>query len=325
MTGPTQSFDPNAPDILLYEHFWRVQKQFLARQRKAFEEVETLYHYTTAEGFKSILDGREFWATHIAHLNDSSELEYGLTLLKDRLGVLEAVRPNEYVRLFVERAREQFRHAAVMLFRAYVVCFCENGNLLSQWRGYASGGGGYSIGLSRHLESPILSNGEANLIEKHGLVQLRKILYDGSEQTRLLDELLIGLVPIFEQYGAIMHRERFRVEIVDNAVMQLQTVLADLLPCFKNPSFREEQEWRYVYFAERHPVPNERFRIRNGSFVPYIPLRLLDSENGPLRVAQAFCGPTLNPELAIWTVHELAGSLGYTNVDVRPSGIPLRF
>jgi hypothetical protein len=325
MTEQTLPYDPDAPDIRLHEHFLGVQDRFRARHDKALADIAKLYHYTTAEGFKSILEGREFWATHVAHLNDSSELEYGLNLLHSRLDVLANDRQNKYVNAFIDAAHEQFHFSVGLLFAAYVVCFCENGNLLSQWRGYGSGGGGYSIGLSPHRTSADRLDGEARVLDDHGLLHLRQVIYDESEQKSLLDDLLAGLVPILERHGPVMHPERFREEIVEYAVMRMQMALADLLPCFKNPSFEEEQEWRYVYFATRYPVPNQRFRVRNGNFVPFLPLRLLGKENGPLQVSKVFCGPTLNSHLTANTVHELTEALGHTGVEVLPSGIPLRF
>ncbi len=36
-----------------------------------------LYHYTTAEGFRGIIESQELWATSIYHLNDWTEFEHG--------------------------------------------------------------------------------------------------------------------------------------------------------------------------------------------------------------------------------------------------------
>lgn len=118
MTEQTPPYDPDAPDIQLHEHFLGVQDRFRARHDKALADVEKLYHYTTAEGLKSILEGREFWATHVAHLNDSSELEYGLNLLRSRLGVLENERQNKYVNAFIDAAHKHLQFSAGLLFAA---------------------------------------------------------------------------------------------------------------------------------------------------------------------------------------------------------------
>ncbi|MEM5425095.1 DUF2971 domain-containing protein [Paraburkholderia ferrariae] len=322
MIDQTLPYNPKAPDILLHEHWLAVRERFLARHEKALADVGTLYHYTTADGLKSILASRDFWATSITHLNDSSELEYGLNLFLHRVAKLKDERKNEAVSQFAAAIDERFKFPTGLLFPAYVVCFCENGNLLSQWRGYGSGGGGYSIGLSPAVGATL--EGKSMTLDQ-GILHLRQVIYDTSEQAALLDELLHGLVPVLEQCGASMHPEQFRVEVMEAVIIDLQMHLADLLPCFKSHTFSEEQEWRYIYFASREPMRNRQFRVRDGNFVPYVSLRLLDADQGPLEVSEVVCGPTLNSELSTRTVWQLTNAYGHENVSVLASGIPLRF
>src|SRR5690349_17642809 len=44
----------------------------------------TLWHYTTAAGLLAILKSDRLWASSAAMLNDSSEIEYGISLLQER-------------------------------------------------------------------------------------------------------------------------------------------------------------------------------------------------------------------------------------------------
>ncbi|MFM0224838.1 DUF2971 domain-containing protein [Paraburkholderia dipogonis] len=325
MREPTLSYDPNAPDIVLHEHCQAIQSQFLTRHETALVDVDALYHYTTAEGFQSILSGRSFWATDISHLNDSSELEYGCDLFAMRLGVLKDKWANDFVSHFVDGMMKQLRLPSGLVFQAYVVCFCTNGNLLSQWRGYGSGGGGYSIGLSPHKKTGAQLGGNAFVLDDGGVVHLRQVIYDPVEQVTLFDKLLEGIAEVLAQHGQSMRWEEFREKVLQDALMRAQIVLADLLPCFKSHAFSEEKEFRYIYFAHTYPLKNQRFRIRHGSFVPYVPLNLLDLQKGPLRVSRVYCGPTLNASLTMHTVSQLVGSLGHSDVDVCESDIPLRF
>jgi hypothetical protein len=41
-----------------------------------------LYHYTTAEGLCGILESRQLHATHTSHLDDPSEVDTGLQVLR---------------------------------------------------------------------------------------------------------------------------------------------------------------------------------------------------------------------------------------------------
>ena len=47
--------------------------------------VQCLYHYTSLEGFQSIMQKRDFWISNIRYMNDSHEFENGKTICKDCL------------------------------------------------------------------------------------------------------------------------------------------------------------------------------------------------------------------------------------------------
>src|SRR5213596_1788937 len=63
----------------------------------------------------------------------------------------------------------------------YITSFCESGDQLGQWRGYANRGGGYAIGLE--VKSSQIINDEV------GFYAL-KVLYDRGEQRKLLNAIL---------------------------------------------------------------------------------------------------------------------------------------
>ena len=39
-----------------------------------------LYHYTTAEGLRGIIEDKAIWASDYRFLNDATEFEYGMSL-----------------------------------------------------------------------------------------------------------------------------------------------------------------------------------------------------------------------------------------------------
>ena len=75
------------------------EKKLKAWSKDAFKaldvthKVETpLYHYTTAAGLQGILRDQAFWCTSIFHLNDPSELEYGISLVRGMFGAKARLR-----------------------------------------------------------------------------------------------------------------------------------------------------------------------------------------------------------------------------------------
>jgi hypothetical protein len=92
--------------------------------------MSRLYHYTSVNGLRGIIDSGNIWATHLGFLNDLSE---GRAALED-----EAYRA---------RLAETDRRSPL-----FIASFCrhqephqQKNGLLSQWRGYAGEGGGYCV------------------------------------------------------------------------------------------------------------------------------------------------------------------------------------
>jgi hypothetical protein len=106
-----------------------------------------LFHYTAAEGLKGIIENNELWASSAYFLNDSTEVIYGYGLLKEALVEWIANNPRPEVSLSLEIARDFRRSFDEDLLNVgnirpiYLACFCEQDNLLSQWRTYGQSGG----------------------------------------------------------------------------------------------------------------------------------------------------------------------------------------
>jgi len=62
-----------------------------------------LYHYTTADGLKGIIEKNELWATSAYFLNDSAEITYGYGLL-----ILSRVHRDMYNPIKAANRRDRF-------------------------------------------------------------------------------------------------------------------------------------------------------------------------------------------------------------------------
>jgi hypothetical protein len=136
-------------------------------------EPTTLYHYTNAAGLLGILKpsfssweddntnlvpqltkAAQLRASDVRYMNDSQELKFGARYFAPRLAqaATDESLPDD-TRRACEGLAAFFLKADVFdwALRCFAACFCDNGDLLSQWRGYArgAGGGGYAIGFNR--------------------------------------------------------------------------------------------------------------------------------------------------------------------------------
>jgi hypothetical protein len=198
-----------------------------------------LYHYTNAEGLYGILRTRTIWATHFDFLNDRSEFSYAFEILKERLTAQAGADASAKLIPALDKWPN-------LMGPHYVASFCEDGDLLSQWRGYAQTNDGYAIGF------------KSGNLSKRG-PDLAQLIYPRAEQTRFLDSLLSFAI-------------KASVDLDDAG--QLTLISAALgspimhLYRFKHELFSGEREWRLI--GRLKDGATERFRTAHGHFVPYI-------------------------------------------------------
>jgi hypothetical protein len=252
---------------------------------------EFLYHYTSQDGLLGIIESRSLRATNISYMNDATEFDLSLGLLRDCLS--DRQRMGGY--FAKERARVLWQIVNKITGSSIcITCFCEQGDLLSQWRGYSGGGSGYSLGFETSKLKELAS--------QSGFL-LGKCIYDPDLQTHIVKELVEyvladaapGKSPDVKDLVALLKYGAF----------------------FKNPSFAQEQEWRLV-----SALPTDiHFRKGKSMIIPYTVLDISAANN--LCIQHAFVGPCPNMALA---TRSAGGMLMSNNVivTVHPSSIPFR-
>lgn len=277
----------------------------------------TIHHYTTTEGLMGIIESDEFWATDLNYMNDTSELSYARHLIANVLEDLRADVVAGPVQILYERAARILEPSYRMY---YGVCFCEESDLLSQWRAYGARGGGFAVGL------------QADEIGLRSDVPLcvRKVIYDPDQQRRLVEatltrtgELLLRLAPEPEPANA--------EQVVPIIAHFLDDHLAEFTFIFKNPAFREEKEWRVILPILPYEVNDAwrhaRFRNSGGMLVPFVSLKVgpaVGPNAGRLPLARIVLGPTVDPKLTKDAVDGLLRKYEFNRVEILSSAIPLR-
>ncbi len=111
-----------------------------------------IFHYTTVDGLRGIIERNYLQASSAYFLNDSSEITYGSRVVCDALKEWQSKNRYRRAPLAIQLARELQELFArdvpgeTRMRPVYVACFCEDDNLLSQWRAYGQAGG-YSLGF----------------------------------------------------------------------------------------------------------------------------------------------------------------------------------
>ena len=299
-----------------------------------------LYHYTTADGLKGIVEKNELWATSAYFLNDSAEITYGYGLLKKVLDdwLVKNPRPEESLTLGLARnLRNWFGEDLLkrnVIQPIYLACFCEDDNLLSQWRAYGQSGG-YSLGFRYPADDFLTGQGfkpEPNTYTSKWV----KVEYDRDEQAKKCAAILDPVLAIFDDPDTT----RAMVTVGDHPQVGYSKILSALIDMlleeivgFKNKAFDIEKEWRVVVRQReltkqgtddggKTPLP-VHFLISKGTLIPYVKLIPTDPAK-KLPIACVRTGPTLDKTTAGMAVSMMLVRNGFS-AGVQGSDISVRF
>jgi hypothetical protein len=186
----------------------------------------SVYHYTTFETLKSILDTKSLHLSYIACLNDYTEFEAAIHFFCDKLRSSEKNRQKyQEVIKFIEEKLLQVKRNNYCVFSC-----CLEKDLLSQWRAYSDDGHGLTIGFDAKVIKAIC--------DQNGFFFGKCFYFEASKEDKLKKIIL---------------EFRQRLDNHDNQknINDFFTVSICLFALFfKNEHFREEKEVRIVTPAD---------------------------------------------------------------------------
>lgn len=225
---------------------------------------QLLYHYCNADTFHSICTNKTLRFSDIFSSNDSMEFHWGYKIWEKAANKIYEKVSHE----FLDKV-DEIVGGSKLMSNYLISCFSLEGDVLSQWRGYANDGSGYCIGFdANHLL---------------GLpARPLDVLYDENKQ---IDEVCEILLKIYENERDLQESDKYGVEF-----LEFCTLLGANLTAFKNTAFKEENEVRLthliyfeksnnflkatdsngVYFNNEIEGNEIKFRMVSGIPVPYI-------------------------------------------------------
>lgn len=186
--------------------------------------MESVYHYCSVDTFLKIIQNKSLRLTDIGKSNDYEERVYIEKKIHEELfRQLEnelSIKEFENVLKVEEKCRNMLREDVIL----YAMCFSEEKDLLSQWRGYANNGSGVAIGFSKNILDLVNK-------EPYGLT-FKPICYQEEQQNIVAMEqvkTIINTMQIKNTFAAFS-------EVYENEIANIG--------CMKAPEFSEEKEWR---------------------------------------------------------------------------------
>ena len=255
-----------------------------------------LFHYTTLNGVQGIIESKTLRLTKAAYLNDRSELKHAITLFQQvaRSHVANlATDKADVCDLLLDAAQQldSFQHTNICL-----ASFCENGDLLSQWRGYGGSGAGVALGFSGQALERVNQTGWAKLL---------RCIYHPAEQIAVIRDLVYILCNSYEVCKSGQPPES-NASIRKDLIGYFNTTFLQVAPVLKNHHFAEEREWRIVTMPRKSTDLKFRALVSNERVTQYYVHDLGPVISGNYDfLSTVVIGPTLEPQLisdAIWTL-----------------------
>ncbi len=286
------------------------RKQFITEDLPIF-----LYHYTSIENFKGIVDSKKIWATAADYfLNDPTEI----TIFKSIAPKILEERKKDFIgkKELYEKCKKIIESSDTGKEYQFVCSFTEEGDLLSQWRAYCPKGG-VSIGFF----VPQISGNDQYLEIKNGSPHnyyyvhenyIYKCIYDTQKQERKINDLLDFLV---------QHADVGKGQLVGFINKMIQTFSYS----FKHKSFKEEKEWRLCCFA-LSDEKQIKYRIKDSMLIPYLPFGIVDKENRSI-ISRIIVGPSRDKEKLKSSILSYSNNSGVTlsSQDIEFTQTPYQF
>lgn len=159
------------------------------------QQPQVIYHYCDVHQFMSIVTNGVIWLTDLFQTNDARE---GYEFVEAVWAVLEEEGTERTV---FEQWRDNFLNIHDFT-QGYGFCMSEVGDLLSQWRGYAQNGEGYSIGFDK--EKLDARSKEKNAKSKGTVLILKKVEYELDKQKDIVRDIAKHIPGILRD-GALLH------------------------------------------------------------------------------------------------------------------------
>lgn len=248
-----------------------------------------IYHYTNVQGLLGIINSMEMWATDILFLNDAAEYKYAKNLIHKKFRDLFKFEKNanKFLYNFVNRSH------IINEYQIFVCSFSEDGNLLSQWRGYCPQNNGFSIGFDFNK---IMSHLKQN---KSNEFFLAPCIYDDEYQNELFDALkkdtFENIIEILDDQ--INNKDNRSSDLFNEKYHNFTKLFLHLCSIIKHPAFAEEKEWRLFDISKRTEKNFINYRDGINTVIPFKKFNF-SSTLIQCPIKEVYIGPNPNKKLA---------------------------
>jgi hypothetical protein len=272
----------------------------------------TVWHYTSGPGLISIIESGSIYATQVACLNESTEIRYAASKVREALTELlptltDGNPETQFVKTFIEGLTDTDSIPNNNRLPYFVSCFSSLRDDLSQWRSYGGGENGYAIGIKVR-----------DLWQLNSLVA--QVVYDADVHAQLAKQVADATVGFY--LGGLEANVPKWNEVFLNS---WDYALTQIAPVVKDPGFELENEVRVIHQLQEVELPELRILQRKTMMSRHLPMKFR-STNTPdsslLPIQEVIVGPSRHKEISRISVDSLLVRHGYPTDLVKVSKRP---
>lgn len=232
------------------------------------EDLLLVYNYVSFSTFKKIVENKSLLLNNVRTSNDSTELQlqYGVILKAieseyirkyKKVKYLENIKVDNFMDL-VKKKTEHIVLSQKYLHTQYALCFSNDGDLLSQWRGY-----GQSYYLNKELSLDNNKVGKQIKEQDMNICSGISIGFDRDELSKITEKLGINFQRV--RYTDKQHLSFIKEDVKEMMLdifkyikangtideccwtkfcVKYENIITNKGPFIKNAFFKEEKEWR---------------------------------------------------------------------------------
>lgn len=326
-------------------------------ENKGYPKV--LYHYASMEKGTSILKHKNIRLSDITKSNDVKEMSIFFPDLFDEMlknydehngfsykfeykgkGNRQAF--GLFVNELKKKIEKEFEDGSIATF---ALCLSEEGDLLSQWRGYADDGKGICLGLNveeilKFVGISSVSGFSLEKVEYLSKEQIDEWVKNVANQMLGIVEIILGAI----EEGNIQYcsAKEFDEDTFNTIYYNILSEVEESIK-FKTEGFKEEKEWRFFIKnslnkddikgkkitsigtlgegarrkTSKYVADNVEFNIKENDMVPFVSLKFEKFHNNLIN--QVICGP--NNKIREKDLELFLRKYGYRNCKGRKTNI----
>lgn len=264
--------------------------------------MDILYHYCSTASFHAIVQSHSLWLSSLSLSNDTMEGKLVVSAIarlakRDLLDQASICRLQDTIGFFEQ------------IIDGLGFCLSEDGDLLSQWRGYAADATGVTVGLSTEYLNWLA---EASIGRNEPGFTLQQVDYEPSAHESRVEPTYRQVKQFIDAGAFKMPRIRGLLDTrtdeeveqentaTRNAHSQLSMAVLSLfseLYRLKAYAFREEREWRLLSYLVKGGEDHCLHRAVHDRIVPYRKVELVALDRSP--IAEVILGPKHSTPLKV--------------------------